>query len=180
MSDPSPPDPAALIREHQAGVWRYLRSLGCDHSRADDLTQETFLAVLRRPFDDYDPAATASYLRTTARNLLITEERRKRRVQSVEPDVLEAVDRRWQELIAPDDDGGAAIARLRDCLGKLSERARWALEMRFRERMPRVEIADGLGITDHGARNLMQRAKGQLKKCLEQSTAAAPGPGHRS
>jgi len=36
---------AALVRAHQAGVWRYLRFLGCEPSEADDLVQETFLDV---------------------------------------------------------------------------------------------------------------------------------------
>ena len=29
-------------------------------------------------------------------------------------------------------------------------------------------IAEGLGITEHGAKNLMQRAKQQLRACVEQ------------
>ena len=55
--------PAQIVKEHQAGVWRYLRALGCDSQQADDFTQETFLKVLTKPFDDYNPAATAAYLR---------------------------------------------------------------------------------------------------------------------
>lgn len=38
-------DMAGLVRAHQAGVWRYLRFLGCHPDEADDLTQETFLAL---------------------------------------------------------------------------------------------------------------------------------------
>ncbi len=68
-------DPERIIRDHQSGVWRYLRSLGCDLPLAEDLTQETFLAVLQKPFDDYHPAATAAYLRRVARNLLMTYRR---------------------------------------------------------------------------------------------------------
>ena len=56
----APFDLAGMIRQHQAGVWRYLRVLGCDSAGADDLTQETFLAVLQKPFQDYNPAATAA------------------------------------------------------------------------------------------------------------------------
>ena len=48
-----------------------------------------------------------------------------------------------------------------------SERARWALEMRFRDKLPRLEIAGHLKITEHGAKNLMQRAKKQLRECIE-------------
>ena len=41
------------------------------------------------------------------------------------------------------------------------------MEMRFRDREARGDIATSLGITEHGAKNLMQRAKKQLKKCIE-------------
>jgi hypothetical protein len=59
---------AELVRKHQAGVWRYLRFLGCDEARADDLTQETFLAVLKGSFQQRGEAETAAYLRTVARS----------------------------------------------------------------------------------------------------------------
>jgi len=56
---------------------------------------------------------------------------------------------------------------LQDCLAELTQRARWALEMRFQERLPRIEIAAAMKITEHGAKNLMQRAKKQLRGCIE-------------
>ena len=37
-------DPVQLIETYQAGVWRYLRAMGCEASLADDLTQEVNLA----------------------------------------------------------------------------------------------------------------------------------------
>ncbi len=43
-----PFDFAGLVRTHQVGVWRYVRFLGAEAAEADDLTQETFLA-LRAP-----------------------------------------------------------------------------------------------------------------------------------
>jgi RNA polymerase sigma-70 factor (ECF subfamily) len=46
-----------------------------------------------------------------------------------------------------------------------------ALDMRFRDRSSRSEIAVALGITEHGAKNLMQRAKQQLRVCIERKTA---------
>jgi RNA polymerase sigma-70 factor (ECF subfamily) len=50
----------------------------------------------------------------------------------------------------------------------LTERAQLALRMRFAEDASRVEIGQALGISDHGARNLMQRAKQQLRQCVEE------------
>jgi RNA polymerase sigma-70 factor (ECF subfamily) len=157
-------DPAELIRTHQDGVWRYLRSLGCEASLAEDLTQETFLIVLQKPFQDYDPAATSSYLRTVARNLWISHQRRAKRVVLMEQ--VEQLDRAWEEWM-PRDGGEEAVDALRECLKRLTDRARWALEQRFRDKASRQAIAEGLGITEHGAKNLMQRAKTLLRECVE-------------
>lgn len=157
-------DPVHLIQTYQAAVWRYLRAMGCEASLAEDLTQETFLAVLQRPFQDINPAATAAYLRKTALNLLISHHRRSGRVTAVED--VESLDRTWTSW-AGSDGGDAAIDALRDCLQRLTERARLALEMRFRGEHSREEIAEKLEITEHGAKNLMQRAKQQLRECIE-------------
>ena len=157
-------DPATLIEAHQAGVWRYLRSLGCERELANDITQETFLAVLEKPFDDYDPRATASYLRTVARNLFISAMRKAGRMVVVED--IDAVETTWNRWMGQDN-GEELLDQLKNCLSQLTERARWALEMRFRDRLPRIEIAENLGITEHGAKNLMQRAKKQLRACIE-------------
>jgi len=158
-------DPARLINDYQAGVWRYLRAIGCEAALADDLTQETFLAVLQRPFQDLGPAAVAAYLRKIAFNLYVTHHRRSGRVTAVEN--IEEIDAAWSRL-ARDDNGEALLEALRMCLGKLTERARRALEMRFREQQSREAIAAMLEITEHGAKNLMQRAKQQLRACVEQ------------
>ena len=164
LSTPDAIDAEKLIEEHQAGIWRYLRALGCDSSEADDLTQETFLAVLQRPFTPYSPAATAAYLRKVAYNRFISARRRSNRVVLMEQ--IEEIDQAWNRLVS-DDQGEALLDALKDCLAHLSERARWSLEMRFRDRMPRAQIAEALKITEHGAKNLMQRAKKQLRECIE-------------
>lgn len=158
-------DPADLIKEHQAGVWRYLRVLGCEPNEADDLTQETFLAVLRKPFEYYGKAAAASYLRKVAYHRFISA--RRRTGKEVVTDELELIDESWSDWMSSRHDGSEAIEMLQVCLSKLPERARWALEMRFRDKLPRTEIAKNLEITEHGAKNLMQRAKGKLRECVE-------------
>ena len=157
-------DAAELIETYQQGVWRYLRALGCQPAQADDLTQETFLAVLQRPFVDHGPAARAAYLRKVAFHQFISAQRRAGKVVAVEN--IEEFDQAWGQW-AEQDNGELLLESLRQCLQKLTERARRALEMRFRDRDARSDIASSLGITEHGAKNLMQRAKKQLKRCIE-------------
>src|SRR5262245_11889335 len=113
-------DAARLVRDHQAGVWRYLRALGCDGELASDLTQDTFLAVLRRPFQQYSPAATAAYLRRVARNLLVTQ--RRRAGLPVIPAELDQLEGRWVELVG-DEDGERVAAALQVCMEELTPRA---------------------------------------------------------
>lgn len=160
-------EPEELIRRHQRGVWRYLRMLGCDDATADDLTQETFLRVLRHDdFVQHNDNATAGYLRRTAYNLLVSRHRKLGRVQTIsEPELL---DECWDRWAGKDITGDAAVEALQQCFDKLTERARIALRMRFDSDATRVEIGEALGITDHGARNLMQRAKAQLRSCVEE------------
>lgn len=157
-------DPTELIETFQHGVWRYLRSLGCQPSQADDLTQETFLAVLQRPFVDHGPQATAAYLRTVAFHQLVSAQRRAGKVTAVEN--IEEFDTAWESWTG-EDQGESLIQALQECLQRLTARARKALELRFHDRETRADIAAALGITEHGAKNLMQRAKKQLKKCIE-------------
>ena len=157
-------DPAGLIEAHQTMVWRYLRMLGAQPSLADDLTQDTFLAVLQSSFDDYNPAATASYLRRVAHNQFITHHRRRGR--ETVSDNIEAFQMIWERW-AGQENGDDAVDALRDCLEGITDRAQMALRMRFRDRSTRVEIAEALGVTEHGAKNLMQRAKQKLRTCVE-------------
>lgn len=156
---------AELIQRHQNGVWRYLRALGCDSSTADDLTQETFLRVLRRDnFVQHSDKATSEYLRRTAYNLLVSAHRKLGRMRVTDCETV--LDESWQQWAGKDLTGDEAVDALRECLKLLSDRAQKALRLRFVENTPRVEIGESLGITDHGARNLMQRAKAQLRECV--------------
>ncbi|MEC9092114.1 MAG: RNA polymerase sigma factor [Planctomycetota bacterium] len=157
-------DPKTLIEQFQTGIWRYLRSLGCESSLADDLVQDTFVSVLQKPFEHFSDAATASYLRKVASNLFISFKRREGKVVATEN--IEAISDAWQNWV-PDESGDELVSSLNDCLQELTERARWALKMRFRDKLTRIKIAEHLKITEHGAKNLMQRAKQQLRGCVE-------------
>jgi RNA polymerase sigma-70 factor, ECF subfamily len=159
-------DATNLIAEHQSGVWRYLRSIGCDHTLADDLTQETFIAVIRRPFVQVSPAATSSYLRRVAYHLLISYRRRQKKVSTTSE--LSMLDSQWMRWAGDSREGGDDVYdALVDCFERLTERAQLSLRMRFADDASREAIAEQLGITEHGAKNLMQRAKAQLKLCLD-------------
>lgn len=156
-------DGASLARRHQAEIWRYLRFLGCDDAQAEDVTQETFLAVLRKPPDSSDAAAVRAYLRSVARNTFLALLRRTSREAEFDLDAAEAV---WAET-HPRDGGDERLAALDDCLATLEGRARQAIDLAYRESRSRADIAAVLEMTEDGVKSLLRRTRDVLRQCVE-------------
>jgi RNA polymerase sigma-70 factor (ECF subfamily) len=157
-------DLLALVGAHQEEVWRYLRYLGCDPAGADELTQDTFLAVHARPFEIRSPAMTRSYLRKVARNLFLKEKRRiLQRPRFVN---LDEADRCWEQTGA-EEAGGDYREALRSCMAELGERPRQVLQLAYGEGLPRREVAKRLAMRDQGVKTLLRRVKDRLKECID-------------
>lgn len=157
-------DLEALILTHQAGVWRYLRYLGCERGQADDLTQETFLKLIESDFEEISPTATAGFLRTVARNLFLSNLRKSPRVQSVED--VELADNAWQEA-GDEGDGEARLQALRGCLENLKGQMREVLDLFYKQHMRGAEIAQLLDLSEENVRVMIHRAKQALRKCMD-------------
>lgn len=151
-----------FVRAYQRGVWRFLRALGCATDEADDLTQEVFLVALRSP--PRHEAAARALLRQTARHLWL---RRQRDDQGRARRLVEAADSLWQQDCDVDD-GDGWLTDLEACLQRLEARSRRAVDLFYGERLSRVELGVALGISDHGARTLLQRVRKFLRECIEQ------------
>jgi RNA polymerase sigma-70 factor (ECF subfamily) len=160
---PAEPDLAELVADHQAAIWRYLRFLGCEPGLADDLTQETFLAVIGRPLHRFGPTGARAYLRRVARNLWL-----KLRAASLAAPAT--VDLQTAELAyewfrrEPDED--RVLMALHACLRELPDAARTALGLRFADGLDRHAIAARLAIGAEGVKSL-QRAYARLRVCVE-------------
>ncbi len=167
LNPPNEPwDPEKLITGHYLGVWRYLRAIGCPIHLADDLAQETFVAVLRKPFQQTSEHSTSAYLRRVAFHLLLEY---KRKFGSVGlTDQAELLDQYWTRWAGADASGDRMIDALKECFQRLSARAQKSLRMRFEDQATRERIAAELQITENGVKNLQQRAKAQLRQCLEE------------
>lgn len=156
-------DLATLVRNHQADIWRYLRYLGAAAEDADDLTQETFLAVARTPFELRSRGETAAYLRTAARNqLLMLRRRQGRQICTVE---LAGAEEVWAATIAGGSDEW--IEALRRCYELLAGRARQAVDRFYREGESREQLAARLQIGVDGVKSLLRRTRAGLKECVE-------------
>jgi RNA polymerase sigma-70 factor, ECF subfamily len=158
-----PPDFAGVIRRHQLGLWRYLRSLGAAADLAEDVMQDTFLVAMRRLHDERDDAATAAFLRQTAKHLLLRRRRDQGRREAL---LVENADRWWQDAAAGDD-GERWLAALRACVATLDGRAREVVERFYGDGLDREATAAALGMKENGVKTLLQRVRAVLRECIE-------------
>jgi RNA polymerase sigma-70 factor, ECF subfamily len=172
---PAPPlDLATLVRSHQAGVWRYLRYLGAERTEADDLTQETFLAVARSDFVARDDRQTAGYLRTVARNQVLALRRRQHReISTVELDAAESV---WAAAAGPDGSLTGYLDALRECVAQLEGRPREAIDLFYRGQASREEIASQLEMQPDGVKSLLRRTREILRECVLRKVSVNESP----
>jgi RNA polymerase sigma-70 factor (ECF subfamily) len=161
--------PAELVQRHQAAVWRYLRYLGCSETQADELAQETFLAVLEKPFEQRCNAATAAYLRTVARNRFLAVMRKEKHGSTAAD--LEIAEQVWSQTPGAGTD--EYLDSLDDCLRELTDRARRAIELRYRDDRSRRDIAAALEMTEDGVKTLLRRTREVLRECVERKVKGA-------
>ena len=142
----------------------FRRRLNGDH-RAEDLTQETFLAVIRAA-ERYQPTALVrTYLYGIAMNLLAAERRRIAKDSpsgkaSPEPATREASD---------------SVLWIREALNKLDDSDREILMLREYEQLSYAEIADLHNLPVNTVRSRLFRARMALKARLapERATSEA-------
>jgi RNA polymerase sigma-70 factor, ECF subfamily len=164
-ASPEPANLASVIRQHQAGVWRYVRFLGADRTEADDLTQETFLAFARSEFRESCERQTAGYLRVVARNQLLALRRKQNReISTVD---LEAADSVWAAAAGQDGSLTDYLDALRVCVEQLEGRACRAVDLHYRENAGRDAIAAELDMKPDGVKTLLRRTRQLLRECVE-------------
>jgi RNA polymerase sigma-70 factor (ECF subfamily) len=143
-----------LFARYREPLYGFFRRRLESKERADDLTQETFLAVIRATSRYQPQALVRTYLYSIALKLLAVERRRDRRTDPTPP---------------PDAVGGALENSLwvRQALEKLDAQEREILMLREYEQLSYSEVADLLRIPVNTVRSRLFRARMSLKDHLE-------------
>jgi RNA polymerase sigma-70 factor (ECF subfamily) len=152
------------LEEHYRPLWRYLRFLGCSDTLAEDLVQETFIAVLARPPVLHEPGAFAAYLRSVARNKYL-KARQKAKSEPAWED-LGAADAIW-EPVADREDWDRYREAVKGCVDSLDDRDRVLLETYYSRKGRRKESAATSGLSEEGMKTLLRRIKTRLKSCVK-------------
>lgn len=146
-----------LFARYRGPLYGFFRRRLNGEQRAEDLMQETFLAVIRATAR-YEPRALVrTFLYGIAMNLVSAERRKQVRdgvceEMKAEPAASEATD---------------AVLSIRQALAKLEDGEREILMLREYEQLSYAEIAELTKIPVNTVRSRLFRARMALKECLE-------------
>lgn len=171
---------ADFVARHQAGLWRWLRALGCEAARAEEHCQDALLAALHEQVDRLPPEEAARWLRSAAKNLFLMQRRAERRRPRWLP--LDDVEAAWVVLRGDADGGAAALAALDRCLLALPARDRELLLRRYVRGESRRAMAAALGLREAGVKQALRRIRDRLRECVRCRLAAqgeAPAIGNK-
>lgn len=166
-----------LLQRHRHSVYEFvLRSVGPHNTaQAEDLTQETFLRVVKQAPSYEQRAKFTTWLFTLARNLCIDASRRQkhRKAQS-----LDATDEDGHSLLDRTASGGLAVdrqaighqlkERLEKAVSELPDDQREVFLMRESADLSFKEIADVIGVSENTVKSRMRYALEKLRASLDE------------
>ena len=153
-----------LFARYREPVWRFFRRRTTEDGKAEELAQDTFVAILDGAARYQGRGSFRSYLFGTAYNLLLAD-RRKAAFRAAEPLQAEPVD-----PCGTEPEPGIWV---REALGTLDDDDREILMLREYEQLSYQEIADLRRTPVNTVRSQLFRARAALKAALVARTPYA-------
>jgi RNA polymerase sigma factor (sigma-70 family) len=165
----------AVYRAHLPEVWRYVRARVPDDGGAQDVTSDAFLRALRS-WERYDPGrgSVGAWLCGIARHA-VADWWRGRRPEHLVGDLgsVAAFEAAASDAAGSDADAPEAVAlrsegadEVRHHLGRLTEREREVVALRFGAGLSSPEVGAVLGISPTAARMAVHRAVTKLREVI--------------
>ena len=152
-----------VYRAYFDPVYRYVLSLSGDPHTAEEITQEAFFKALRSLDQFRGDSSIKSWLCAIAKNIWISEQRKKKAQPIDEASVLPDPGVSPEESIIRQDES-MCIHRL---LHRLDEPYREVFTLRTLGQLSYREIGDLFGKSENGACVVYQRARAKLKEGME-------------
>jgi len=150
----------ALYDAYAEAIYHLLRSRGVGREDAEDILQETFLALVERGTKAAQIEDVRAYLFAIARNKLAALERRRARARNT-PMPLDLVDGD-----ALDPSARAEALRVQDALNELPPEQREVVVLKVWDEFTFAEIAEALGISPNTAASRYRYAREKLRERL--------------
>ena len=158
---------AGLVKEHQASLRVFVRSLGVEPDWVDDLAQDAFVVACRE-MGSYDPERDfGKWLRGIARNLVRNELRKQGRHRRI---LHEDLSRHLMEFSEQEESrfDVSQVSALRDCVEQLPNRSRELVHSRYYEGWNASILADKFEMKAATIRQTLLRIRRQLYQCINQ------------
>jgi RNA polymerase sigma-70 factor (ECF subfamily) len=150
-----------IFKRYRNPVFGFFRRRLDNSGRSEDLTQETFVIIIRGS-ERYEPLAKfRTYIYSIALKQLWSERRRESRVGKFAAEPVEA---------RQESDPSTALW-IREALSQLDDDHREVLMLREYEELSYEEIAEVLAVPINTVRSRLSRARGELRVLLESQSA---------
>lgn len=156
----------AIYQSYFDPVYRYALSLSGDAHAAEEITQETFFKALRSLNQFRGDSSIKSWLCAIAKNIWISEQRKKKAQPIEEVSVLPDPGDGPEETILLQEDS----MRIHRLLHRLEEPYREVFTLRTLGQLSFRDIGDLFGKTGNWACVTYHRARAKLKKEMEAQT----------
>ena len=163
----------AQFLRHQDDIRAVIASMVRDRTACDDVFQEVAL-VLWRKFDEFDATRSfGAWARGIAvRKVLQSFDKTRRTPIPFSPETMEAILAAFDAEEPADSLHDAALAA---CLGKLPDKSRTLVAMRYDEGLSLDAIARRIASTLDAVNKALSRIRSALRVCIEQQIAEANG-----
>ena len=163
LADGDPRAPRELVERHQTELYRYAFAMLRDREAAEDAVQDAFERALtalgRYPEERLRGIRLRAWLYRVTLNVVRNALRRNRRETPEDPEKL-------SELAGvASGEGREETMDVLAALGRLPERQRTAIALRYLQDMPYAEVAAVTGWPEATARTLARRGLGRLRGC---------------
>ncbi len=159
-----------LVNQYYEPLYRFAYSLAKNQHEAGDLTQQTFYIYAEKGSSLKDASKVKSWLFTTLYREFLRIRKRGGRMDSYEPDVLEARGPAASPDLAAGFDGGLAVEALRE----VDEVYRVPLALFYLQDHSYKEIAEILDIPIGTVMSRLSRGKTQLKTIFLEKDKKSP------
>jgi RNA polymerase sigma-70 factor (ECF subfamily) len=179
LANGDPSAPRELVERHHAELYRYAMALLRHASAAEDAVQDSFerafLALGKYPQERIEALALRAWLYRITLNVVRNMWRDNREITLVEMPSQPGSETVAESAFASGADRETWLDTL-DALGRLSERQRVAVTLRYLEDLPFAEIAAATGWPENTCKTLVRRGTTQLATLL---SINADGKGDR-